>query len=118
MRILNFKKFKLLELKGMENVLAQNLEYDLYIKDEDGGHNVSVILSSYGWSLHREIIYYEFTVSDSNSEFYPIGGLMILGLDFNGKENRFRFYPYFNDVGEHKKDQMAEYTKNAFIEIK
>ena len=60
MKILNFKKFNLLEFHKMDNILPQNREYDLKIKDNDGTHFVRVKLTSYGWSLHREIIYYEF----------------------------------------------------------
>jgi hypothetical protein len=117
MRVLNFEKFRLLELKGMENVLTQNKEYNLKIIDNEGEHFVSVLLSSYGWSLHREIIYYEFTIVSSKSDYYPIDGLIILGLDFNKKNNNFHFYPYFNNYGDHKKDQMTEITKEAYIEI-
>lgn len=116
MRILNYKKFQLLELKGMENVLTQNKEYNLKIVDDKGTHYITVLLS-YGWSLHREIIYYEFSITNSNSEQYPNDGLLILGLDFNKKNNNFLFYPYFNNYKEHKKDQMSELTKNAYIEI-
>jgi hypothetical protein len=117
MRVLNFEKFKLLELKGMENVLTQNKIYNLKIVDNEGEHYVSVLLSSYGWSLHREIIYYEFTITDSNSDIYLKDGLLILGLDFDKKHNTFHLYPYFNNYGEHKKDQMSEFTKHAYIEI-
>jgi len=117
MKILNFKKFNLLEFHKMDNILPQNREYDLKITDNDGTHFVRVKLTSYGWSLHREIIYYEFTVIESDSTEYVIGGIMILGLDFDKSSNQFHFYPYYNDEGEHKKDQMSEITKNAYIEI-
>ena len=33
MKILNFKKFNLLEFHKMDNILPQNREYDLKIKD-------------------------------------------------------------------------------------
>jgi hypothetical protein len=117
MRILNFEKFNLLEFHKMDNILPQNHEYDFKIVDVDGTHFVKVKLSSYGWSLHREIIYYEFTVIESESESYITGGVLILGLDFNKKKNQFHFYPYYNDEGAHKMDQMSEITKNAYIEI-
>ncbi len=117
MRILNFKKFNLLEFQKMDSILPQNQEFNLKIVDSEGEHFVRVKLTSYGWSLHREIIYYEFTIIDSDTESYLIGGIMILGLDFDKNENRFHLYPYYNDQGIHKKDQMSEITKIAYIEI-
>ncbi len=117
MRILNFKKFNLLEFHKMENVLPLNREYNFKIIDSEGTHFIRVKLSSYGWSLHREIIYYEFTVIESDTESYPIGGMMILGLDFNKENNQFHFYPYYFDEGIHKMDQMSEITKKAYNEM-
>jgi len=116
MRILNFKKFNLLEFHKMENVLPLNREYNFKLTEDSTTHYLKVKLSSYGWSLHREIIYYEFTVIESETESYPVGGLMILGLDFDKKINQFHFYPYYFDEGSHKMHQMSELTKKAYIE--
>jgi hypothetical protein len=117
MRILNFEKFNLLEFHKMENILPLNREYNLKITEDSVIHFLKVKLSSYGWSLHREIIYYEFTIIESESNSYPVGGMMVLGLEFNKRVNQFHFYPYYYDEGSHKKNQMAEITKNAYIEI-
>jgi hypothetical protein len=117
MRILNFKKFNLLEFHKMENVLPVNREYNFKITEDSVIHYLKVKLSSYGWSLHREIIYYEFTVVESETSSYPVGGMMVLGLNFNKKLNHFHFYPYYFDEGPHKMNQMAEITKKAYIEM-
>ncbi len=117
MRILNFKKFNLLEFHKMEDVLPQNRDYNFKIIDSEGTHFVRVKLNSYGWSLHREIIYYEFTVTESDTDSYLVGGMMILGLDFNKRNNQFHFYPYYFDEGIHKMNQMSEITKKAYIEV-
>lgn len=118
MTILNYTTFKLLELKtGESSILPQNKKVNLKISDSDGEHFIVVNLTSYGWSSHREIIYYEFTVVESSSDFYRKGGLLILSLNFDKKENQFYFYPYFNESGKMKMYQMSEQLKKAYIEI-
>jgi hypothetical protein len=114
MIILNFNKFKVLELHKMDNLLKQLKVYELLVEDNEGKHFIKCRLSEYGWSLHREVIYYQFTVVESDSENYRIGGEMILGLNFDGRENQFHFYPYFNEVSP---NQMTEKTIKALIKI-
>jgi hypothetical protein len=81
----------------MENLLKQNKVYKFFFKDNEGEHILQCKLTEYGWSLHREIIYYDFSVVDSDSLKYRAGSRMILGLDFNNKDNEFNFYPYYNE---------------------
>jgi hypothetical protein len=116
MRILNFKKFKLLEFH-QQDVLTQSKIYELKLVDSQGSHFLKVELTSYGWSLHRHIMNYEFTVIESSTNSYIPGGVMILGLDFNKKENKFYFYPFYNDTKDHKLEQTKKLTKQAYIEI-
>ena len=117
MRILRFDKFKLLELHQMKNVLPQNKVYTFLITDENGKNTIDVKLTNYGWSLHREIIYYEFTVVESNYSKYNEGGMMILGLEFDDRENSFYFYPYYNDTGKNKMNQTNQLRYKANIKI-
>ena len=70
----------------MENLLEQNKVYNILFRDDEGDHLAECRLSEYGWSLHREVIYYDFTILKSNSDKYRIGGRMILGLDFNDSD--------------------------------
>lgn len=119
MIILNYISFKLFELKNERaNILPQNKNFNLKISDDDGLHHIIVKLTSYGWSAHREIIYYEFTIIESDSEFYRKDGVLLLGLDFDKKVNNFYFYPYYNDTGKFRMHQMSELIKNAYIELR
>jgi len=82
----------------MKNLLKQNKSYKLFFRDEEGEHILECKLSEYGWSLHREVIYYDFSVLKSDSDKYRPGGRMILGLNFNEQENSFYFFPYYNEM--------------------
>lgn len=103
----------------MENLLKQNKVYNILFRDDEGDHLAECRLSEYGWSLHREVIYYDFTILKSNSDKYRIGGRMILGLDFNDSENRFNFFPYYNETNsKYKMMNMDKKIYKSYIKIK
>jgi hypothetical protein len=48
-----------------------------------------------------------------------IGGRMILGLDFNDSENRFNFFPYYNETNsKYKMMNMDKKIYKSYIKIK
>jgi hypothetical protein len=114
MKLLKFKKFNLNELNKSIDLplLIENKIYKMKLDE----HLLECKLSEYGWSTHREIIHYEFTILKSDTDKYPKGGMFILGLDFNDKDNTFHLYPYYNDVN-HKLISMSEKTCKAHIKI-
>lgn len=120
MRILNFKNFRIFELHHdkMEDLLKQNRVYKFLFKDDEGEYILECKLSEYGWSLHREIIYYDFTVLKSDTDKYRPGGRMILGLNFNEQENRFNFFPYYNETdSKYRMMVMDKKTYKAYIKL-
>jgi hypothetical protein len=101
----------------MSEYLTQNKIYELIVSDLFGDNTITCKLSNYGWSLHREIIYYEFSIIDSSHINLIEGGVMILGINFDNKENTFNFFPYFNS-DEHRFEQTIKKTFKAHIKLK
>ena len=116
MKILKFNRF-ILEFHQMENILPINQIYNMLFKDKNGEHFISCELVEHGWSLHREIIYYRFKITKSDSSFYRIGGEFIVNTNFNKKENSFNFFPFSNETGKNKLRSMEQTRCIAYIEI-
>jgi hypothetical protein len=116
MRIQKFNRF-ILELHQMENILPLNQIYNMIFRDKTGEYLLSCKLIEHGWSLHREIIYYRFEITKSDSNFYRIGGEFIVSTNFNKKENMFNFFPFYNETGSNKLRSMEKKRCSAYIEI-
>jgi hypothetical protein len=101
----------------MENILPLNQIYNMLFKDKNGEYFISCELVEHGWSLQREIIYYRFKITKSDSNLYRIGGEFILSTNFNKKENTFNFFPFSNETGRNKLRLMDKKSCSAYIEI-
>jgi hypothetical protein len=74
---------------------------NLKFTDDNGVHRTKCFLT-WGYSPQRKPIYYEIDILESDSENYNIGAQLILGFDFNGKNNRFLFRPNMSGHGSYQ----------------
>jgi len=74
----------------------------LKIVDLDGEHITKCKISyGYGVGHDRKPIYYELEVLESDSEKYNVGSHFLLDFNFDGKENKFLFYPNMTGHGSY-----------------
>lgn len=92
--------------------------YILQIIDESGTHNIECVISEYGMSLHREVTYYQFSIIKSDSIEYPVDGEIILDKNFDGQENHFNLFPFYNSKGKKRLLNSKRISKRAHIELK
>jgi hypothetical protein len=118
MGVLSFKQFLLVEFQSYNNFLKKGQVYQLKIEDENGVHNINCVISEYGMSLHREITHYQFSIINSDSQDYPVDGEIILGINFDGQENHFNLFPFYNSTGKNRLRNMERLSKKAHIELK
>lgn len=80
------------------NLIQPGTILTLKFTDDDGIHTTKCYFT-WGYSLHREPIYYEVDILESDSEKYNVGAQIILGFDFNGKVDKFLFHPNMSGHG-------------------
>lgn len=96
--------------------LSENAVVKLEFTDSKGTHTTECQLVEFGWGLNRERIFHRFKIIGTDSKRYPVGAEFDLHMDFNGKENTFLFYPYYNDRLPSIR-RMVEKTYDAYIRI-
>lgn len=95
MTILNFKQFSILE----SNIIDIGKTLKIEFNDKWGTHILSCQLLDFLWGVNRSKLGYRFKVVETDTNHYPIGGEMILPIEFNNMTNTFLFYPYYNEKG-------------------
>jgi hypothetical protein len=118
MSILKFKQFIVAEFQSYNDFLKKGQVYKLKLQDLNGEHNIECVISEFGMSLHREITHYQFSIINSDSKDYPIDGEIILGINFDGQENQFNLFPFYNSTGKNRLRNTERISKKAHIELK
>lgn len=83
------------------NLIQPGTILNLKFTDDDGVHMTKCHLT-WGYSPHREPIYYELNILESDSEKYNVGAQLILGFDFNGQVDKFLFHPNMTGHGSYR----------------
>jgi hypothetical protein len=83
------------------NLIQPGTILNLKFTDDDGVHMTKCHFN-WGYSPHREPIYYELDILESDSEKYNVGAQLILGFDFNGKVDKFLFHPNMSGHGSYQ----------------
>ena len=99
MKIFKYSQFiNELHMNKTDDLIAPGSLLTLKFTDDDGVH-LAKCSFKWGYSAHRDPIYYEVDIIESDSEKYNIGAQLILGFDFNGKEDKFLFHPNMSGHG-------------------